>query len=78
MAQMFDVVTVHDDRLTVSRLVWRRHRAHMPGLVEAILAANPGLAAAGPFIPPGTRVSVPVIEQASGAGATPAPLIELW
>ena len=32
------------------------------GTVETVLAANPGLEALGPVLPPGTRVTLPAIE----------------
>lgn len=45
------------------------------GHVEAALLANPGLAALGPVLPMGTRITLP--DPASAAPAT-AQTINLW
>lgn len=76
--KLFEPVVIRDDQLTVSKLVWRRHRAFVPGAVEEILNANPGLADSGPFMPAGVTIMVPALEQAAEASATPAPSIKLW
>ena len=39
------------------------------GVVEQVLAANPGLAAQGPRLPAGTLVRLPEIEGVEGAEA---------
>lgn len=54
-------------------LVWRELGLGAPA-VQAVLAANPGLAAQGPFLPEGTLVLLP----AAAAAPAPAPLIQLW
>ena len=51
----------------------QRHLGTTAGTVEAALAANPGLAALGPVLPLGTRVTLP----AAPAPATPNRL-KLW
>lgn len=58
-----EAVRVETDQLTVDLLVWRRYRRPIPGLVEQVLALNPGLAQHGPYIPRGTTVVFPIIEQ---------------
>lgn len=58
---------------TVDALVWRTLGAR-DGLVEAVHAANPGLAALGPFLPLGTEIAVPL----PPSPATAKPLVQLW
>lgn len=60
MSTMTQTVTVEGDALTVSLIVWRRFKRPMPGLVEAILDTNPGLADLGPILPLGTVFEMPV------------------
>ena len=60
MTTMMQTVTVEGDALTLSLIVWRRFKRPMPGLVEAILDANPGLADLGPILPLGTVFEMPV------------------
>ncbi len=59
MSTMTQTVTVEGDAFTVSLIVWRRFKRPMPGLVEAILDANPGLADLGPILPLGTVFEMP-------------------
>lgn len=58
---------------TVDALVYRATGAASP-TVEAVLDANPGLAALGPVLPAGTRVLIPANQPKAGA----APLVQLW
>ena len=60
MSEVIERLTVEGDGITVSLLVWRRFRRPMPGLVEAILERNPGLAGLGPILPVGTVLEIPV------------------
>ena len=46
-----------EERLDV--LARRLYGSERGGTVEALLAANPGLAAEGPFVPAGRTVAVP-------------------
>ena len=39
--------------------VCHAHYGRRPGAVEAVLAANPGLAAMGPILPAGVRIVLP-------------------
>jgi len=51
-----------------------RHYGASPSRVEAVIAANPGLAAKGPLLPSGVLVVLP-----SFGDATPErPTIRLW
>lgn len=65
-------VTAHQDE-ALDALVWRA-TGRCVGALEAVLAANPGLAAAGAALPEGAVVFIPA------AAVTPAsrPLIQLW
>lgn len=67
--------TVVGDHVTASLLIWRRFRLPAPGALEALLDANPGLADAGPVIPVGTVVAVPVTAGAAYDRVDP---IRLW
>lgn len=76
MTETIEPITVETEGVTVSLLVWRRFRRPMPGLVERILDTNPGLAALGDFIPPGTVVNIPVpAAQKQVSDITP---VRLW
>lgn len=57
---MLEDVTVESEGVTVALIVWQRVRRPVAGLVEATLAANPGLADLGDFLPVGTVVRLPV------------------
>lgn len=57
---LYETVTVKTDFTSVPLIVWRRFRRPMPGLVEAIYEANPGLADNGPYLPVGTEFQMPV------------------
>ncbi|WP_434771148.1 tail protein X [Pseudomonas entomophila] len=58
---------------TVDTLCWR-HYGSTQGLVEAVLAANSGLAEHGPFLPAGLRVDLPTVRTA----APERPMVNLW
>ncbi len=71
-----ETITVAGDGITIDLLVWRRFRARRDGLVERIIATNPGLAALGPILPIGTNVVIPM-DDPSAKPAKPA-LVRLW
>ena len=75
MAEVVERVTVEGDLISVSLLVWRRFKRPMPGLVEAILDRNPGLADLGPYLPLGTLVEMPI---PTPRPPTILPPIRLW
>jgi len=53
-------VTIEAEGISVAGLIWRRFHRPMPGLVEATLALNSGLAALGEYLPVGTVVQIPI------------------
>lgn len=54
-------------------LICQRNYGHTAGAVEAVLAANPGLAALGLILPQGTAVMLPDLPPPPTAN-----LIQLW
>lgn len=71
-----ETITIETDQLTVDHLVWRRFRRKVPGLVEQVLALNPGLAQLGPYLPRGVRVVVPILQPAEPSADLE--VITLW
>jgi phage tail protein X len=59
---------------TVDALVWRVNGGG-PAMVEAVLAANPGLAGEGPFLAEGRLVTIP---ETASPSAEPVTLVNLW
>ena len=53
-------------------ICWRQY-GRQAGAVEAVLAANPGLADLGPVLPLGTVIELPVIDEAPASG-----YVRLW
>lgn len=70
-------IVVSGEGITLPLLIWRRFRKPMPGLVERALDINPGLAAQGPFIAPGTAVLIPVADETT-TPSEPQGRISLW
>ena len=62
-------IRIAGEGISVDLLIWREYRRPMPGLIEAVLDSNPGLAALGPILPVGTLVKLPLLK--------PAPVAEL-
>ncbi|WPZ28987.1 tail protein X [Sulfitobacter sp. OXR-159] len=58
---------------TVDLIVWKHYGRQSDGLVEAVLAANRGLAALGPILPLGTKVVLPPAEEPRAQEA-----VRLW
>lgn len=58
-------ITVSGEGLTLDTLLWRRYGQRGRTLVAETLAANPGLAALGPILPPGTTITIPDLPPAS-------------
>ena len=71
-----ETITVSADQLTLADLVWRKYRRPIPGLVEQVLNLNPGLAQLGPYLPLGTVVLLPVLQEA--ARPVEREVIQLW
>jgi len=57
---------------TVDAICWR-HYGRTLGMTEAVLAANPGLAAVGPILPHGLEVELPELVSSSTAHT-----VQLW
>lgn len=57
---------------TLDALCWR-HYGRTLGMTEAVLQANPGLAALGLLLPQGMLVFMPALPQAQ-----PKPITQLW
>lgn len=74
----FDQVTVSRMDTTLPRLVMERFRQPMPGYVEQVFDANPGLAALGPFLPVGATILFPVLASESGTIPVETEQISLW
>lgn len=72
MASTTAVRSIQGD--TVDLLCLRHLGATGNGVVEATLAANPGLAALGPVLPTGTLVNLVQASQESATAAT----VNLW
>ena len=70
-------IIVRGDGITLPVLIWRRFRKPMPGLVEKALDINPGLAAQGPFLAPGTTILLPIADEVE-TSSEPAARIKLW
>ena len=55
---------------TVDRIVWQYYGRQSGRIVEAVLAANPGLSDLGPDLPEGVRIALPeVAEESTTASA---------
>lgn len=65
-------VSAHQDE-ALDALVWRA-TGKCAGALEAVLAANPGLAAMGDVLPEGAVVFIP----AAAVEPVSRPLIQLW
>jgi phage tail protein X len=57
-----ETVVVESEGFTVAKIVWRRFRRPMTGLVERVLDENPGLSATAELAV-GTRFSLPAPER---------------
>lgn len=69
-------LTAPNDVLPLDLLLFMTYRREAAGLVEATLAANPGLAALGPYPPRGTTIVV--TDPAPQASANSTPVIRLF
>lgn len=69
-------LTVNGEGVTLDQLVWRKFHRPIPGLVEQVLGLNPGLAQLGPYLPVGTRVVLPILQEASQP--VTREVIQLW
>lgn len=76
MTATTETITVAGEGITLSLLIWRRFQRDMPGLAEATLEANPGLADIGAFLPVGTTFFLPI--PAPNDDANRLDTIRLW
>lgn len=63
MISSYDYVEVQGEKITADLLVWRRYKRLAPGILEAMLDANPILSKVhvfGPFLPIGLVVRIPI------------------
>lgn len=78
----FELVVVTSDYVTADLMVWKRYRRPAPGIVEAMLDANPQLALihqSTPFIPVGTYVRVPIdLSLMAGQASQMLPTTSIW
>lgn len=72
-----EIIKVISEYTTLDLLLWRRFKRDVPGLVEKTLAANPGLARLGPFLPVGTSLTVEAPPPIT-APAKSVPVIQLY
>lgn len=73
---MTETLTVERVACPLDLLLFQRFRREVPGLVEATLERNPGLAAHGVFLPIGTTVAVEI--PAPTNRPSPKPIVTLW
>jgi phage tail protein X len=71
--EIIDVVTKEDGDERLDQFVGRFYGGRTRGTVEAVLDANPGLAALGPFPPAGTRIALPKVADDTGDGDSVRP-----
>lgn len=63
MVKGYELYMIQSEYITADMLIWRRYMQRAPGMVEALVDANPQLAfvhRTTPFIPPGVYVRVPI------------------
>lgn len=75
MSETIETVKVEREGLTLSRIIWRRFKRQVPGLVERVLDINPGLSALGPILPVGTVIKIPIPNVRQNPDVTP---VRLW
>ncbi len=76
----YELFRVMGAYVTADLLVWNRYKKRAPGILEALLDANPQLSVvhrSTPFIPPGTYVRIP-IDHALIRGRPPAVNTNIW
>ena len=70
---MADVITARQDD-TLDGLIWRERGLGIAD-APAVLAANPGVAALGAILPPGTKVTIPA---ATAPAVAVRDVVQLW
>lgn len=61
---------------TADFIAWKQYGSVTPDILNAVLAANPGLADYGPLLPAGVAVVLPVINTQTQAAAVQE--VTLW
>jgi phage tail protein X len=72
---VYETYVTEGDGIPLDLIVWRRYRRQTPGLVEAILDMNYGLADQGPLLARGTTIKIPIDQPATPAQVA---LRRLW
>lgn len=81
MIDGFELVTVAGDYIAADLLVWRRYRRRAPGILEALLDANPHLAVIHretPFLPVGTEVKIPIDSDLLSGRPQPVEYVKIY
>lgn len=73
--KIIKTMIVEGDGIALDRLLFEA--TGREDMVPAVLDVNPGLAAIGPVLPPGTRVLIPEPPAATEAVAI-LPVVTLW
>lgn len=63
MATTWEQVRIKGENITPDLLIWRRYKRPAPRMLELMLDSNPAMTyalAAGPYIPVGMVVSIPI------------------
>ena len=74
---ILETYTIEAQGITVSRLVWRRFRRPMPGVIEKVYDLNRGLADLPSELPVGTTLVIPV-ETTGQSPVAEAEPVQLW
>lgn len=81
MIEGYELVTVAGEYIAADVLVWRRYRQRAPGILEALLDANPDLAKLhrySPFLPVGTEVRIPIDSDLLSGRPQPVEFIKIY
>jgi phage tail protein X len=63
MAITYEHVRIRGENIAPDLLIWRRYKRPAPGVLELFLAANPQVEqalSAGPYLPVGVVVAIPI------------------
>ena len=71
-----ETITVASENQMLDLVIWKKFKRQMPGYLERVLDANIGLAKQLEFIPPGTRIFMPAVEDLPQK--TSSEVVRLW
>jgi len=72
----YQEVTITQEGISLTRLVWRFMSRKPAGYVEQVLEANPGVLATQPYLPIGLKIKLPIVDITDD---TPArQVVRLW